>query len=205
MSLLPKTVIELVQELKRLPGIGPKSAQRIALALLKKNPEYIKSLSDKLSALQRNTLKCEICHRYDDRIDAASNRCLLCRSTNRDINSICVVADSADVDVIESSHGFKGLYHVLEGLLDPLEGVGPENLTISSLLTRLPNNIQEVIVALNPDIRGETTLLFLKKIIKERAPQVRVTRLGRGLPTNSELEYVDELTMANALESRKEI
>lgn len=196
---LPKPLQDLVDELRRLPGVGDKSAQRYAFFLLRQPPERLERLSHLVSSLPTSVVTCEICGMIDE-----SSPCRFDRDTSRTATVLCVVAETPDVAVIEQSGEFTGRYHVLGGVLNPLEGVTPDKLNIASLVTRVKKDgVTEVIIATNPDMEGETTALHLKKILTPTG--VAITRLGKGLPMGATLEYADEVTVANALRGRQNV
>ncbi len=196
---LPKPLQALVEELRRLPGVGDKSAQRYAFFLLRQSPEQLTRLAGMISALPTAVVKCEVCGMIDE-----TTPCRFDRDPARDPAFLCVVAETPDVAVIEQSGEFRGRYHVLGGVLNPLEGVTPDKLNIQSLIARIKSDhVKEVVIATNPDMEGETTALHLKKLL---APlDVSITRLGKGLPMGATLEYADEVTVANALRSRQKV
>lgn len=199
-SFLPKAFEELVEELRRLPGIGPKTAQRLAYHLAVSGPKSIDRLVASLNLAKEKIGYCSLCGNLTD-----SDPCRICKDSRRDPTTICVVAFPKDALALEKSGGFSGLYHVLHGYIEPLKGVGPEELRVKELLERVKNGvrIEEVILATNPDVDGETTALYLAKLLK---PLVgKVTRLARGLPFGADLDYADELTLARSLEGRREI
>ena len=195
---LPDPLVRLIEELQRLPGIGPKGAQRLAFHILKAPREQADRLADALRDLKANVTYCSICNNITD-IDP----CAYCRSDQRDHHVICVVEEPQNVSAIEKTHEFKGLYHVLMGALSPLQGIGPDNLKIKGLLTRIQDGVTEVILATNPNVDGEATAIYLARLLKPLG--VRVTRIAVGVPVGSDLEYTDEFTMHKALEGRREV
>jgi recombination protein RecR len=190
----------LVGELSRLPGIGRKTALRLTYHLLKRPPEEIRRLARALETVATRIHACSRCGNLTE-IDP----CVLCTNSRRDGTAICVVEEASDIGAIERTGEYRGLYHVLGGRLSPLEGVGPDELNIIGLMTRLDNGgaVQEVIVATNPSVEGEATALYLQKLIRPLG--IRVTRLARGLPVGGDLEYADGVTIAQALAGRREI
>ncbi|WP_041285065.1 recombination mediator RecR [Desulfoscipio gibsoniae] len=189
----------LIGELARLPGIGSKTAQRLAFYLLNAPPEVAVRLADAIREAREKVRRCSLCGNLTD-VDP----CPVCTNQNRNNGIICVVQDPRDVVAIEKYRGFKGVYHVLHGALSPLAGVGPEELNIKSLLARLAGGrVQEVILATNPDVEGDATALYLARLIKPLG--IKVTRLARGLPVGAHLEYADEVTLGRAIEGRREI
>ncbi len=199
MTTFPKPLHDLIAAFRKFPGVGEKSAQRFAFYLLRQPPAEVKNLAARLAALPDRIAVCEICGLIDE-----ISPCRFDRDQHRDRSTICVVAETLDVLVIENSGEYKGRYHVLGGVLNPLEGVTPEKLNLASLVKRVKQERPaEVIIATNPDLEGETTALHLKKVL---APlKVKVTRLGRGLPMGASLEYADEVTVANALKGRQRV
>ncbi len=202
MDMNPETTTDsisrLIQELARLPGIGPKSAQRLTYYLLRAPDEQAKSLADALLSLRQNTKLCSICFNISD-----ANQCPICRNSERDGNKICIVEQPQDILALEHIGAYRGLYHVLHGAISPTEGVGTDDIRIKELLSRLRGNqLDEVIIATNPTLEGETTAMYLNKIITPLG--IRVTRLAMGLPFGTELEYADDVTLTRALEGRQE-
>lgn len=201
MSSLPKSIQNLINELSKLPGIGPKSAQRLAFYLLKQPAADVQNFAQAVMNLQKNIVYCSTCHNM-----AETDPCKICTDNRRDHNLICVVEDSLDVQALEQLADFGGVYHVLGGVISPLDGVGPENLKIAELLQRLSGTgRKEIILATNPSLEGEATALYISKQLKQ--PQfagVKVTRIARGLPSGADLEYADGLTLSKALEGRRE-
>ena len=195
----PKGVDNLINKLKKLPGLGSKSAERLVLYLLKRPREEVTSLAQGLMALKNDVRYCSICFNLTE-IDP----CAICSGGARDQTQICVVESPHDVVAIEKTGSFRGVYHVLLGLITPLEGIGPDDLKIKELIERCKKGkIKEVILATNPNIEGETTSLYLTKLLKP--VKIKITQLARGLPMGSELEFTDEATLSKSLEGRKEI
>lgn len=198
-SAIPRPVQALIDELSRLPGIGPKSASRLTYFLLRQPPEQSKSLADALVEMKERTRFCSICFNMTE-----ADPCPLCQDEQREATSICVVEEPLDVIAIERTRAFKGRYHVLHGAISPVEGIGPDDLRIKELLSRLQSRkINEVILATNPSYEGEATSMYLQKQIAPLG--IKVTRLARGLPIGGDLEYADETTLARALEGRNEM
>ncbi|MFZ0426539.1 MAG: recombination mediator RecR [Acidobacteriota bacterium] len=195
----PKDPIQrLVDEFRRLPGIGPKSAQRLVFHLLKRPDEDAQALAEALIALKESLRLCGLCNNISD-VDP----CRLCRDPGRDHRTICVVEEPFNVLSIEKSGSYRGLYHVLHGVISPINGVGPEELKIRNLLTRLSDDrVEEVVVATNPTAEGEATALYLSKLIKPLG--VKISRIGLGIPMGSDIEYADSPTLARALSARSE-
>jgi len=199
--LLPESLQSLITALERLPGIGPKSASRLAFYLLRAPEEVAQDLSVALANVKANTAFCRECFNITE---AGRVQCEVCESSKRDSTLICVVEEALDVLALERTGGFQGKYHVLQGVLSPIEGIGPDDLKIKELLGRLRDGkLKEVILATNPSYEGEATAMYLQKQI---APMgLKVTRLARGLPVGGDLEYADETTLARAVEGRSEM
>src|SRR5262245_38545414 len=195
---LPDPLTRLVEELQQLPGIGPKGAQRLAFHVLKTPREEIDRLANALRDVKERVTYCSVCNNITE-----SDPCGYCRNADRDQRVICVVEEPQNVAAIERTREFKGVYHVLMGALSPLQGVGPDDLKIKSLLNRIGNGITEVILATNPTVEGEATAIYLTRLLKPLG--VRVTRIAMGVPVGSDLEYADEVTMQKALEGRREL
>jgi recombination protein RecR len=195
---LPDPLLRLVEELQRLPGIGPKGAQRLAFHILKTPREETERLATAVRDVKERVSYCSICSNITD-----TDPCALCQSTDRDHRVICVVEEPQNVTAIEKTRDFKGVYHVLMGTISPLQGIGPDDLKIKSLLARLSNGVTEVILATNPTVEGETTAMYLTRLLKPLG--VRVTRIAMGVPVGSDLDYADEVTMQKALEGRREV
>ena len=193
---------KLIDELARLPGIGPKSAQRVAFHLLKISDEEARSLADAIGEVKDTVRLCAVCFNVSD-----SELCEYCSDDRRDRSVVCVVQEPPDVVAIERTREFRGVYHVLQGAISPIEGIGPEDLRVAELLDRLKPSadggpeIQEVIVATNPNIEGEATSMYLARLLEPLG--LRVTRLASGLPVGGDLEYADEVTLGRALEGRR--
>lgn len=189
----------LIDEFKRLPGIGPKSAQRIAFHVLRASREEAERLAQAVLDVKDRMRLCEMCHNISD-----AETCSICSDSSRDQKVLCVVEEPRNIIVIERTRQFQGLYHVLHGSLSPLRGIGPEQLKVKSLLERLQSGkIEEIIIATNPTVEGEATAVYLSRLLKPLG--VRVTRIGMGIPVGSDLDYVDEVTMMKSMEGRKEI
>jgi recombination protein RecR len=193
-----KPMAKLIDELKHLPGVGTKSAQRIAFHLLKMEDGEADRLADAIRELKAAIRLCEVCNNITE-----TSPCGICSDANRDPHLLCVVEDSANIVAIEQTGHYRGGYHVLMGVLSPLHGVGPEQLRIEGLVERVKQGgIQEIVMATNPTSEGESTAMFLAKLLKPLG--VRITRIATGVPVGSELEYVDRATMARAMDGRKE-
>jgi len=191
-------VARLIQELNRLPGIGPKSAQRLAYYLLRAPEEEAKQLAEAILSVKQKTRLCSICCNVAD-----SDPCATCRSEQRDRSQICVVEQPQDILALEHTRVYHGLYHVLHGAISPTEGVGADSIRIKELLERLKDSqIGEIILATNTNLEGETTAMYLSRLISPLG--IKVTRLARGLPFGTELEYADDVTLTRAIEGRQE-
>lgn len=221
MTKLPSSLQKLINELGRLPGIGPKTAQRLAFYLLKEDNIDLNNLSDAVSKVKEGIVFCSTCHNMGE-----SDPCHTCTDPKRDHSIVCVVEEPLDAQAIDKSGQFNGVFHVLGGVLNPLEGIGPENLEVESLLDRVcgvaaatgrqnnggqwpplqdqVNPIKEIIIATNPSLEGETTAMHLSKIIRAANPTVKITRIARGLPMGGDLEYADDITLMRAMEGRRE-
>jgi recombination protein RecR len=196
---VPEPVTRLIDELSRLPGIGPKTASRLTFFLLRASSEQATALADALRDLKARTTFCEICFNITE-----ASPCVVCQSEERSARVICVVEDPLDVLAIERTREFVGLYHVLHGAISPMEGIGPDDLKIRELIARVAEgSAEEIILATNPSLEGENTADFIRR--KLALYPVRVTRLARGLPVGGDLEYADEVTLIRALEGRREI
>ncbi len=194
----PEPVSRLIAELKELPGIGAKSAQRIAFHILRAGKDNAHHLARAIADVKEKIVTCSVCNNVTD-----DDPCLYCSSPQRSSRIICVVEEPPNVVAIERTHEFKGRYHVLMGSLSPLTGIGPEQLKVAGLLSRLrEGEVEEVILATNPNIEGEATAIYLSKLIKPLG--IKVTRIAMGIPVGSELDYADEVTMGKALEGRRE-
>lgn len=197
--LYAEPISRLIDELTRLPGVGPKTAQRLAFYLLLLPREEIQSLAEAMFNAKDKIRQCSVCCNLTDR-----DPCPICSAANRDPSVICVMEEPRDVVALERTREFKGLYHVLHGAISPMEGVGPDDLRIRELLRRLGDGrVREVILATNPNIEGEATAMYLARILKPMG--LKVTRIARGLPVGGDLEYADEVTLSKALEGRREV
>ncbi len=195
---LPDSLTRLVEQLQKLPGIGAKSAHRLAFHILKTPREDAERLCDAIREVKERVTYCSICNNITD-----ADPCGFCTGTTRDQRLICVVEEPQNVAVVEKTREFRGVYHVLMGALSPLHGVGPDDLKIKGLLSRVAAGADEVIVATNPTVEGEATALYLARLLKPLG--VRVTRIAMGIPVGSDLEYADEVTMTRAMEGRREL
>jgi recombination protein RecR len=195
----PEALTRLVDELQRLPGIGRKSAQRLAFHVLRAPREDVERLADALREVKEKVTHCSVCNAITE-----TDPCACCGDPARDHRVICVVEEPQNVDVVERTREFKGTYHVLMGAISPLQGVGPDQLKIKGLLDRVAGRgVEEVILATNPNVEGEATAIYLARLLKPLG--VRVTRIAMGVPVGSDLEYADEVTMNKAMEGRREV
>ena len=200
MDTTPRAVTRLIEEFHRLPGVGPKTAQRLTFYLLRASREQALSLAQALEQLKDHVVTCSICQNI-----AEENPCAICRDDSRDRSIVCVVEEPLDVLAIERTREYRGLYHVLHGAISPVDGIGPEDLRVQELMVRLGQikGVKEIVIATNPNLEGEATSMYLERLIKPMG--IRLTRLARGLPVGGDLEYADEVTLTRALEGRREI
>lgn len=196
--ILPKAVSKVIESFERLPGIGPKTATRLAFYLLHTPQEELDAFAKHLTDLKANTVLCSICKNV-----AESDPCTICASPGRDQGMICVVESPTDVLSIERTGKFNGVYHVLHGSIDPLNNIGPDELYIADLIKRV-GLAHEIILAMNPNMEGEATAMYLTKQLQAKNPNVKVTRLAHGLPVGADIEYADEVTLSRALEGRRQ-
>lgn len=190
------TLDKIIKSFSRLPGIGRKSAARIAYWLLKSDPHIARQLAEQLETLHSSIKKCSVCGNYTE-----LDPCAICGSTNRDRSLICVVENPQDVQTIEETREYDGLYHVLGGAISPMNGIGAEDLSIGKLMQRVSGqSVKEIILATNPTVEGDTTALYLQRMLKERG--IAVSRLASGLPVGGDLEYADRMTLARSLKGR---
>ena len=195
----PAPVARLIEAFHKLPGIGPKSAQRLTYHMLRIPPEEALALAQAIIELKEKTVLCSVCQNVTE-----SDPCNVCRDESRDRSLICVVEEPLDILAVERTRGFHGLYHVLHGVISPMDGVGPEDLKVNELLARLRGgSVTEVIMATNPNLEGEATSMYISRLLTPM--DIRVTRLARGLPMGSDLEYADEVTLSRALENRQDV
>ena len=193
------SVARLIQELNKLPGIGPKSAQRLTYHIVRLSQEEARALAEAILALKETALFCSRCYNIADK-----DPCETCSDPQRDASEICVVEEPLDVLTIERTGCYRGLYHVLHGVISPINGVGPEDLRIRELLGRLQGEeVKEIIIATNPTLEGEATAMYIRRQVAPLG--VRITHLARGLPVGGDLEYADEVTLGRALEGRREL
>lgn len=199
MNYYSASIAQLIEQFTRLPGIGRKTAQRLAFYVINMPSEDVQSLAESIVKAKKNVRYCSVCINLTDQ-----DVCNICSDKRRDLQTICVVEDPRDVVAMERTKEFKGYYHVLHGAISPLEGIGPEDIKIKELLTRLSNDdVEEVIIATNPNIEGEATAMYISKLLKPMG--IKVTRIAHGIPVGGDLEYADEITLAKALEGRREI
>jgi recombination protein RecR len=195
---LPDPLTRLIEELQRLPGIGPKGAQRLAFYILKTPREQTERLVGALRDVKEQVTYCSVCNNI-----TAVEPCGFCSSDARDRRTICVVEEPQNVSAIEKTREFKGMYHVLMGAISPLQGIGPDDLKIKGLLGRINGGVDEVILATNPNVEGEATAIYLARLLKPLG--VKVTRIATGVPVGSDLDYADEVTMMKSMEGRREV
>jgi len=199
---LPRAVQRLVEAWERLPGIGPKTAQRLTFYLLHVPQAELNQLGEAVVNLKRGTKVCSVCFNVGE-----TDPCAICADAARDKSAICVVEQPLDVVAIERSGGYKGLYHVLHGVISPLDNIGPDDLHLRDVLPRLTNGVRELVLATNPTMEGEATAMYTANCVRElkiKNEKLKITRLGRGLPVGGDIEYADEVTLMRAFEGRKE-
>lgn len=195
----PKEIALLIEQFQKLPSIGPKSAQRLAYFMLKMPISEVEKFTLAILNAKKNTKACDVCFNI-----STTSPCEICSSNSRNRSVICVVAETKDLIAIEKTNEYKGLYHVLQGLISPMDGIGAEDIRIKELLNRLTNDeVKEIILALSPSVEGEATSLYLTKLIKPFS--IKVTRIAFGLPVGADLEYADEMTLTRAIEGRIEV
>lgn len=195
----PKSIASLIEHFQKFPSVGPKSAQRMAFYLLRMPKSEVEKFAQSMLDAKENTKTCEICFNL-----SSTSPCEICTSPQRDKSTICVVAETKDLIAIEKTNEYKGLYHVLQGLISPMDGIGADDIRIKELLNRLTDkNVKEVILALSPSVEGEATSLYLNKLIKPFG--IKISRIAFGLPVGADLEYADEITIAKAIEGRREL
>ena len=201
MAKLPRAVVKLIEQFEHLPGIGPKSAQRLVFYLLHNPEEQITEFATRLKAIKTDTVLCSVCHNV-----AEQDPCDICADDNRDNSILCVVERPLDLLAIENSGKFDGRYHVLHGSIDPLNNIGPEQLFLLDLKNKL-DNVEELILATNPTMEGEATALFIKEMIEKtnKFQDLAISRIGHGLPIGADIEYADGVTLARALEGRRKL
>ena len=197
-KIIPKPIKNLILAFSGLPGIGPKTAQRLTYFVTQKSSEEIETLSQALISVKNHIILCEVCfYIMETNPEKKSRICLICEG-DRNQNQICIVENPLDVIVIENSRIYDGLYHILHGAISPMNGLGPNNLKIDSLIKRINNNIEEIIFATNPTLEGEATAMYIQELISELKTKPTITMLARGLPTGADLEYSDFSTLSNA-------
>ena len=200
MSAYPKVINDLIVQLSRLPGIGPKTAERLIFYLLKQPKDYLNSLAININQLKDRVSVCSKCFNF-----SSENPCFICADNKRNTKVVCVVAKPQDLVALESTNQYQGTYHVLGGLIDPISGITPEQLKVRELINRVKTDgVFEIILGLSSDMPGETTIMYLTKLLKQ-FKKVKVTRLAQGLPIGSDLEYIDEITLTSALKGRREL
>ncbi len=194
----PRAMGKLIGELSKLPGIGPKTAQRLAFYILGLSPGRVKELANSIIDAKENMAYCSHCNNLTE-----NDPCQICNSTERDRRIICVVESPKDVIAMEKTGEYNGLYHILHGSISPMDGIGPDDIKINNLLPRLKDEVEEVILATDPNTEGDATAMYLARLLKPLG--VKVTRIAHGLPVGSDLEYADEVTLSRALEGRREM
>lgn len=195
----PKSIAALIEHFQKFPSVGPKSAQRMAFYMLRMPESEVQKFAQAILDAKKNTRTCEVCFNL-----SSTSPCEICTNPKRDRSTICVVAETKDLIAIEKTNEFKGLYHVLQGLISPMDGIGADDIRIKELLNRLTSEeVKEIILALPPSVEGEATSLYLTKLIKPFG--IKISRIAFGLPVGADLEYADEITIAKAIEGRREI
>lgn len=196
---IPKALERVIEGFERLPGIGPKSAQRLGFYLLHVPQSDLDDFAQALTLLKKNTQMCTVCFNI-----GTTEVCDVCSDNERDATTVCIVEDALDVLAFEKSDKFKGVYHVLHGVVDPLNSIGPDDIFIPQLMKRLASDrvIKELIIATNPTMEGEATAMYIVKKVKQHHPELIISRIGRGLPVGADIEYADEVTLGRALEGR---
>ena len=198
MDYYPKAIAELVEEFEKLPGIGHKTAGRLAFHVLNSSAEDAQNFANAILNAKSKTKFCSICNNM-----AEDDICPICQNTKRDKATICVVADVKDLIAMEKTHEFNGTYHIVQGVISPINGIGPDDIKIKELLSRLNDETKEVILATNPNVEGEATAMYISKLIKPLG--IKVTRIAHGIPVGGDLEYTDEVTLTMAIDGRREI
>ena len=197
--MLPSSIQKLIEQFSYLPGIGPKTAQRLAFYLLKKPQTDLEDFAQSLINAKKDLKTCSICLNLSQQ-----DPCLICSDNSRDQSTVCLVAENHDLESLERTGEYKGVYHILGGTLNPLEGIGPDNLNINQILNRLKaGKVKEIILGLSPDLEGESTMIYLQQLFKPL--NLKITRLAKRLPSGSDIEYADEITLGSALKNRREI
>lgn len=198
MNFYPPSVVKLIEEFSKLPGIGPKTAQRLSMFVLNMDMDEAKGFADAIINAKRSVKHCSICGNLTD-----SDPCSICGNPERDRNIICVVQESKDVIAMEKTKEFNGVYHVLQGAISPMQGIGPDDIRIKELLARITPETSEVILATNPNVEGEATAMYIARLLKPLG--IKATRIAHGVPVGGDIEYADEVTLSKALEGRREI
>ncbi len=199
MNCIPSSIEKLARELNKLPGMGIKTATRLAFHIVEMNNDVVEKLSENIVEAKKQTRVCSKCFGYSEN----SDECVICKSPSRDTSIICVVEKPQDVFTVERG-GFRGLYHVLHGVVSPLDGIGPDNIRIRELVYKIKDeNIKEIVIALNPSVEGDATSLFIAREV--HGFDVKISRLARGVPAGANIDYVDDVTLSRALEERQEI
>jgi len=194
----PQSLLKLIEEFSKFPGIGPKTAQRLAFYVLNMDEKEVEAFSKALLDVKKNIKYCSVCGNLTD-----TDPCLICKNQERDKSIICVVEEPKDVVAMEKTREFFGIYHVLHGAISPLGGVGPDDIRIKELLQRITPEVKEVILATNPNVEGEATAMYIARLLKPLG--IKVTRIAHGIPVGGDLEYADEVTLSKALEGRREL
>jgi recombination protein RecR len=198
--IIPKAIQNLIESFEKLPGIGPKTAQRLTFYLLHVPQGELDKFAGSIAKLKNDTILCSVCNMIDEK-----DPCSICADSQRDQSTLCIVEQPLDVLALEKGRGYKGVYYVLHGKIDPLNNIGPDEIFISSLLTRIKSEdskVKEIILATNPTMEGEATAMYLAKQLKSQNSNLKITRIGRGLPIGADLEYADETTLQRAMEGR---
>jgi recombination protein RecR len=199
---IPKAIQNLIESFEKLPGVGPKTAQRLTFYLLHVPQGELDKFASSLQNLKKDTVLCSNCFMIDDR-----DPCSICSNPERDNTVICVVEQPLDVLALEKGRTYKGIYHVLHGKIDPLNNIGPEEIYINQLIVRIKvkdSKVKEIIIATNPTMEGEATAMYIAKQLKTQNPELKITRIGRGLPVGADLEYADDTTLQRAMEGRSQ-
>lgn len=198
MNFYPQPVFKLIEEFSKLPGIGHKTAQRLAMFVINMNIEDVERFASTIVDAKKNIKYCSVCGNLTD-----NDPCSICNNTSRDKDTICIVQEPRDVIAIERTREFNGIYHVLQGAISPLGGVGPDDIRIKELLSRISVQTKEIILATNPNVEGEATAMYISRLLKPLG--IKTTRIAHGIPVGGDLEYADEVTLSRALEGRREI
>ena len=197
---IARAINNLIEAFARLPGIGPKSAARLTYYLLHVPQSELDKFAQAVGTLKTNTVECGVCHNVGE-----TNPCDICGDQNRDKSIVCVVEQPLDVMAFERGDGYRGVYHVLHGVIDPLHNIGPDEIKIAELIKRLSDEgIKEIILATNPNMEGEATCLYIKKLLNAKSSMLKITRLAHGLPVGADIQYADDVTLSRAIEGRRE-